>query len=239
MPKRRKKKKQRKPLPLNYDPEKYIWVNTKEGGHPRRKRGTVKPALLNNVLQQNATITRETNEAAKRVMGKLYPFLQYLKTGRTVVRIAGAFKKSIASNGNMDYSFLEKLDFQDDYPFEDLAPGLLQMTIDRGLLHLHLPVGNLNVKRHSQHATGYYVEAILLFGDPAKTHTLRIDSAESRIYTFEEEGQVPCDLSIQLPEKQPWMVLLKVSCTGRYVEDIAKYKALKVVKVGKGVSKLS
>lgn len=236
MPKRRKKKKQRKPLPLNYDPEKYIWVQTKEGGYPRRKRGTVKPAQLNNVLQQNAVITRETNEAAKRVLGKLYPFLQYVKTGRTIVRIAGAFKKAIAQNGQMDYTFLKDLDFQDDYPLSDLFKGLVNPREEKGILTLHMSVGDVNVKRHSNHATGYFIEFILLFGDPAAAHELRVDSSESRTYTFGEGNFIDCDLSIQLPEKQPWMVLLKISCTGRYIEDVAKYRALKVVKVGKGVN---
>lgn len=238
MAKKRKKKRRPKSLPPAYDPEKYDWVNSKEGGYPRRKKGSVKPVILNNVLQLNAKMTRPTNEAARRVMAKLYPFLQYLTTGRTVVRIAGGFKKSIAQNGQMDYSMLEKLDFQDDYSFDDTANGLVSMKEDKGVLYLHISVGNHCVKKHSGLATGYYLEAILLYGDPAEANALRVDSVESRLYSFEEEKRViDCNLSLQLPEKEPWMVLLKVSCVlDREIAGTSKYHGLKVVKVGKGVS---
>ncbi|NII24861.1 hypothetical protein HB364_07220 [Pseudoflavitalea sp. X16] len=235
MPRKRKKKKRRKLPPLDYDPQKYDWVNTREGGYPRRKKGTVKPVKLNNTLQKNVELTRPTNEAAKRVMAKLYPFLQYLKLGRTVVRIAGRFKKSINKNGQMDYTSLEGLDFQDDYRLADTAWGLVSVREKAGVLYLLFPVGNMHVKKHSSLATGYYVEFILLSGSPEKENVLRIDSTESRLYTFEEEGNVDCHLSMQLPEKEPWMALLKVSCTfEKEVADTPKYYGLKVVKVGKG-----
>lgn len=233
MPRKRKKNRPKLP-PLNYDPQKYDWVNTREGGYPRRKKGTVKPVKLNNALQFNAGLTRPTNEAAKRVMAKLYPFLQFLITGRTTVRIAGAFKKSISQNGYMDYAFLEGLDFQDRYKLEETAWGMPTMTEKEGVLYVHLPVGDRCVKKHSSMAVGYYVELILLSGHPDQENGLRIDSTESRLYTFNEEGIVDCHLSIQLPEKEPWMALLKVSCTSdREIIDAAKYYGLKVLKVGR------
>ncbi len=171
-------------------------------------------------------------------MARLYPFLQYLTTGRTVVRIAGGFKKSIAQNGHMDYSMLEELDFQDEYSFDDTANGLVTTKEDKGVLRLHIHVGNHCVKKHSGLATGYYLEAILLYGDPAEANTLRVDSVESRLYSFEEETRViDCNLSLQLPEKECWMVLLKVSCVlDREIAGTSKYHGMKVVKVGRGVS---
>lgn len=237
MPRKRKKKKRRKLPPLDYDPQKYDWVNTKEGGYPRRKKGTVNPVTLNNTLQKNVELTRPTNEAAKRVMAKLYPFLQYLKLGRTIVRIAGGFKKAISKTGQMDYSSMEGLDFQDEYRLTDTATGLVMIKEKEGVLYLVFPVGNMHVKKHSSLAAGYYVEFILLSGDPSQENALRIDSTESRLYTFEEEGSVDCHLSMQLPEKEPWMALLKVSCTfEKEVADTPKYYGLKIVKAGKGVN---
>jgi hypothetical protein len=112
------------------------------------------------------------------------------------------------------------------------------MKENKGVLHLHIYVGNHCVKKHSGLATGYYLEAILLYGDPAETNTLRVDSVESRLYSFEEEARViDCNLSLQLPEKELWMVLLKVSCVlDREIAGTSKYHGMKVVKVGKGVS---
>jgi hypothetical protein len=238
MPKKRKPKK-RKYNKLNYDPEKYDWVNSKEGGYPRRKKGTVKPVRLNNVLQFNAAATRSTNEAAKRVLAKLYPFLQYLMLGRTVVKIAGAFKKSLAQSERMDYSFLQGLDFQPEYTLQDIVNELLRIVEKDGVLFVDFPAGAGFVKKHSSLPTGYFVELILLHGDPASENGLRVDSVESRLFSFEEEGYVECKLSILLPEKEPWMVLVKVSCLmGRGMANTGKYYALKVIRVGKGISNL-
>lgn len=234
-----KKKKNRKSRPPCPDPKLYTWVNTRDGGgYWRLKRGTNKEAVLNNVLQLSADITRQTNQAAKRVMNKLQPFLKYLLTGRTTMRIAGAFKRAILQHDKMDYSLLKDLDFQAaDYPFKKLTTGYLTMKEEKGVLYLSLTVGNKFVKQHSSLATGYYVEVILLFGDPDDDKSLRIDSTQSDTFSFSDENAIKeCLLSVQLPAKQPWMVLLKVSCLGREVEDVAKYHALKVVRVGKGIS---
>ncbi len=236
MSKKRKPKK-KKYNKLNYDPEKYDWVNSKEGGYPRRKKGTVKPVTLNNVLRFNAAVSRPTNEAAKRVLSKLYPFLQYLMLGRTVVKIAGAFKKSLAQSEHMDYSFLQGLDFQPDYTLQDIVNELLRIVEKDGVLYVDFPAGTAFVKKHSSLPTGYYVELILLHGDPAQENALRVDSVESRLFSFEETGYVECKLSMLLPEKEPWMVLVKVSCMmGRGMATTGKYYALKVIRVGKGIT---
>jgi hypothetical protein len=232
-----KKKKNRKSRPPCPDPERYTWVNTKDGGgYWRLFRGTNKEAVLNNVLQLSANITRQTNQAAKRVMHKLQPYLQHLMTGRTTMRIAGAFKKAIFEHDKMDYSHLMDLDFQKtDYPFGKLVTGYVTIKEEKGVLHANLALGNDHVKKHSSLSTGYYAEIILLFGDPDDDKGLRIDSTQSDPFFFANgKAVMECLLSIQLPPKQPWMVLLKISCLGKEVQETAKYKALKVVRVGKG-----
>ena len=102
-------------------------------------------------------------------------------------------------------------------------------------------LGKGAIKRHSKLAEGYTVELILLFGDPGSDKSLRVDSTASEEYIFEDEDKpyprtFDCKLSIQLPARKPWMAMLKVNCTGRYAEEMPKYKALKVVRVGFGAA---
>jgi hypothetical protein len=233
MAKKKKNKKKRPPCP---DPERYTWVNTRDGGYWRLKRGTEKEAKLNSVLQMNADNTRITNLAAKRVTNKLQSFLEHLIIGRTTARIAGAIKKSLLEHNRMDYSFLEGLDFQArDYDFGKLVTALLFVKEEKGVLFVSMSLGKGQIKKHSKLATGYFAELILLFGDPGDERSLRIDSTATDVYSFDDERpSINCVLSIQLPEKQPWMVMVKVGCTGKYVENAAKYKAMKVVRVGWG-----
>ncbi|MDF2193560.1 hypothetical protein [Paraflavitalea sp. CAU 1676] len=241
MPKRRKKFKkmlpsERPPCP---DPGRYTWVQKRNGqGYWRLNRGTVKPATLNAVCRLNADNTAITNQAAKRVLAKLIPFTLPLLIRNSVSYIAGSFKRSLLVSEKMNYSDLVDFDFQEeDYAFNSLVKGRYQIAIIDDMLHLSIGLGKGAVKRHSKLAEGYSVELIILFGDPASDKTLRVDSTASEVYEFDDKDNPKlfnCLLSLQLPAKKPWMAMLKVSCAGRYVDEVAKYHAMKVVKVGNG-----
>jgi|GEM_PF-1091865 len=234
MAKKRKKTKMkdRPPCP---DPEKYTWVETREGGYWRKKR----EAQVNKVLQFLADNTKGTNEAASRVLAKLQPFTQHLLLRRTMAKMAGAFKRSLLMGDRMDYTHLADLDLQgSDYAMTKLFKGGCHVKIERGILHLGLQLGTETVRQHSPLATGYFAEVILLWGDPGDAKSLRVDNTVSESFSFGKEGPKihSIVLSIQLPARQPWIAMLKLSCLGEYVEDMAKYHAMKVVKVGNGVS---
>ncbi|WP_315818475.1 hypothetical protein [Paraflavitalea speifideaquila] len=66
---------------------------------------------------------------------------------------------------------------------------------------------------------------------------MRVDSTVSESFPFGAGAQKLHDvvLSAQLPVKDHWMAILKLKCLGKDVEHAAKYQAMKVVKVGKGV----
>lgn len=213
----------------------YHWVQRSDGSGHWRKDNRNRP--LNVAMKKNAAYTAATNLAAKRVMERLRPFIAHLLCGKVSARLAGAFKKSMVQNGAMDYTHLQTLDFQQaDYPFQLLATGTPQVHLRNGRLHLSLGVGVDLVKRHSKLAKGYVVELIILFGDPAGEKSLRVDSIASLPYSFEEAltSFPDCQLSIDLPAEQPWMAMVKVSCTGKEIESSPKYTGMKVLRVGWG-----
>src|SRR5689334_20547027 len=108
MPKK-KKSPRRAPSPCP-DPEKYILVKTKYRSYWRKKRGTVKPAVLNKVLTESASLTGPANKAANQLLTMLRLFTQRMILGRTMAKVAGAFKKTHLKTGNMNFSLLEGMD---------------------------------------------------------------------------------------------------------------------------------
>jgi hypothetical protein len=195
------------------DPDKFILVRGKYHYFWRRKRGTVKPAVLNEVLAKSAAITKKCNRAAIQLMSLLSVFTQQMQLGRATSRIAGAFKKAYLKTGRMDFSCMQRIEFQEDYPIHRLYRGDIKKQIIKGCLDLHIDVGSLHVIKQNAALVSYQLHAILLYGDPSKDRDIRIETDESRIYTFGEEEKMDCHLQLVLPpKKRPWMALLYIGC---------------------------
>lgn len=230
-----KKKKFNSTIPPCPDPDKYVLVRGKYRYFWRKKRGTgEKPAVLNEVLARSAAITGKTFRAAKHMMSLLSVFTQRMELGMTTTRVAGAFKKAYLKSGKMDFSFMDKIRFQEDYPIHKLFVGHVHKQIVRGSLQLSIGVGSLNVYPPSPVATGYQLHAILLYGDPSKDRGIKIETEESRIFSFKEKGHIECPLSLVLPAKnKPWMLLLYIGCKMRdSLPAGPRYHAMMVVTAG-------
>jgi hypothetical protein len=224
-------RKKRKPVPPCPDPGLFTLVELEERYIWKRKRGSVSPALLNDSLSKNASLTKITNAASRRIFTRLEPFLRGLDKGYAQACVSGRLKKSMNARGKMDFHFLEGFDFQQKHPLEQLLLQPVSVVITKGEVVLTVPVGKYAIKRNSQLVTGYYFEAILLYGDVSKERGVHIDSVESKLYDFNDKGS--CVLRLELPvRKVPWMVLLKVSCVeGNELAVHPKHYGLKVVKV--------
>lgn len=145
---------------------------------------------INEVLTRSAGLTKPTNDASKQLMNILSVYTQRMELGGVATQIAGAFKKSVLKTGKMDFSFMKDIVFQEDFPFNKLCTGAIKTKIEKETLYLQVEVGNSSVKKLSNIAAGYELEAILIFGDPSKERGLRIESERSRLYTFKEKGEV-------------------------------------------------
>jgi hypothetical protein len=88
------------------------------------------------------------------------------------------------------------------------------------------------VKKQNRLATHFYFEGLILYGDVGDENSLRIESAESKLYAFGEEPNEVCELCLPLPASDAsWMVLLKVSCLeGNEMAAHSKHYGMKVVK---------
>ena len=215
----------------NPDPERYILVVTKEGSHFRRKRGTVKPALLNTVLQQMADDTKICSPAAKRIALTLSRYLHDLETGRLIGRITALLKKALQEKGVVDFSFFEEFDFQPDRPFNALVKAHIECSEKDGFVQVQIPVAPWSINKHNPLVTELYFDLVLLYGDATQHNGLRVDDVTSPLYSYKTKEEAICTLSIAIPEtKQPWMVMLKVSSLeGREMAIHPRHYGMRVV----------
>jgi hypothetical protein len=222
------------PPPPPADGAGYVLVRSKEKSYWRRKRGTIKKAVVNSSLKRNATATLMASPAAKRILSKLEPFVRSLQTGRFIANVSSRLIKSMKANsGEMDFSFLEKYDLQPWYPMENVFKGSYSITEKNNEISIRIPVDKNTVKRLNKEITGYYFEAVVLWGHIQKPRGLRVDSDISPVYGF-EDTKTECKLSLSLPTQNiPWMLMLKLSChEGNAPAFHPRHYGMKVVKVG-------
>lgn len=210
--KKRVRPKKYRSLPPYFDPATMIWVNTKEGGYPRRKRGTLKPAVLNASLQRHADATSLTNTAAMRIVQKLAPFFNRMDTGRLTARIAGKLKKAYVAHQRLDYSFFTAFDIQPFEPLKDLLPKMYTTGYRKKDRVLQIAINKNAIKLLRRDATHYCFEIIWLWGDPAKERALRVDAITSAHYVLGSKEESVCELVMPVPAKKPYLIFLKACC---------------------------
>ena len=225
-------KNKKKGLPACPDPALYIAVHTKEGSFWRRKKGSVKPVGLNSAFTTTANNAAISGPIAKRICRKLQPFTDGLDTGRQTIAMINLLNKSLANSTVVDYSFFENYEFQKRFPLDKLLEAGYKFDVKKDMLCVEIDLSFEPMKRHNKLATHYYFELILLYGNPAKENTLRIESEQSLLYSFTATYDTNCSMSLQMPKQNPWILILKASC----MEDdrpayAPKYYGMKVVGV--------
>jgi hypothetical protein len=228
----RKKIKPDPPAPPNA--HNYILVKTKEGAYWRRKRGTVKPAKLNTVLSNNAKLTSIVSPLASLIRKKLMPFLERLDTGRFIAGISARLKTEYNETGKLSLVALHEYEVQPRFKLQDLlATGYLPRT-EKGEVIIDILPSERPVRRLNKSVTGYYFDAILLYGDLAKPNSLRIDSETSAVFEIGLKTKTNLRLSLVLPAKKvSWAVFLKLSCIeGNEPANHPRHYGMKVVSVG-------
>ena len=222
----------KKGLPVCPDPELYQAVHTKEGSFWRRKRGSVKPAVLNNAFKTTANNAAITGPIAKRICQIMQPFTDGLDTGRQTIAMINLLNKSMVKNAAIDYSFFTNYEFQKEHPLDELLEAGYKLIVKKGMLCVEIDLSFEPMKRHNKIATHYYFELIILYGNPTKENKLRVETEQSLLYSFTETYDGMCSMSLQIPKQKPWMLVLKASC----MEDNLpahhpKYYGMKVVGV--------
>lgn len=215
------------------DPDSYIYVRRRNGGYWRKKRGTGKPAVLNTVLAANAENTKLTMPAARRMLAKLKPFTENFARDFRLQRVATVFSRDLKETGEMSYRLFDRFEMQRDHPLQNIYMTNPKIGINKKMMEVTIDLHGDPLWQKTPTATHYYFELILLSGDPAKENALRVESDSSALYEYEREYDDKIILTIQLPDKKPYMVFLKCGCMqDRWPAGHAKNYGMKVVGVG-------
>jgi hypothetical protein len=213
------------------DRNDYILVTTKEGKFWRRKRGTLKKAILNDAFTDSNNLKKITAPASKRIRICLHPFMYGLEPGRWNLRIEEALRKSFIESNSLRFSYFKGLQLQDNYPLEKMFDDYT-VRIKNESIYIDLVLSEALIIAQNRIATDYYFEAVFIFGDINKERSLRSDSMESPVYSFYSKKTSTCTLSFPLPAKDDWMLLLKISCLeGNEIAMHTKHYRMAVVAV--------
>jgi hypothetical protein len=192
------------------DPDLFVWVHTVDGGYWRRKRGTIKKASLNAAFAQNASLTAVTNQAGKRIVGKLSPYLDRLAIGRTFSTLTGALKKGYNAAGRTSYRYLKDLDMQPKYRLDRLLKPVYTVEQMSEAVRVKIPIDGATIDHTGGLVSHYYFELVILQGDAGADDELRIDCDTSAVYPIGSGGITECVLQVDVIKK-PWMVFLKLN----------------------------
>jgi hypothetical protein len=225
-----------RPLPP-FDPETKVLVRTKGGWYYiRNRKPTGKAAVLNEAFQKNKNSYEVCAPAAARIRQKLEPWLENLTYGNTYRIILKALLKSYKENGGTkaDYNSFLRLDLFEDYTIEKLMGVHYSVKVTKNSVGVSIPIREKTVLRKNNVVSEYYFELILIWGDPLKENTLRVEDVSSELYRYGKAAKDSCDLEVVLPTKKaPWMCILRVG-SKEYKQPAAHMKnyAMHVVAVG-------
>lgn len=210
----------------------FIWVETKEGGYFRRKRGTVKVAKLNASLKKYQQAFSKISPLAFKLKDWLKPYTNQLDAGRLHGKLTAALVKSFMEKEQLTYTYLKDFEFQKQHPFVRTYFGY-PMEVTAASVRIILPVKKYIVERISDVVTGYYFELIVVAGDLMKEIPLYRDSVKSQEYEFETNYE-DCVMEIALPtDGAPWMVMVKMHTMEGKEEAIhPRHYAMRVIAVG-------
>lgn len=216
------------------DPQQYILVHTKEGIFYRRRRGKVKPALLNDACRQRADGMKLSSPAAKRLRMCLSPLFRGLTVGRVNAGFGEQLKQAFLLKGRFDFSFFTGYEFQKEHPLDSLLLVPYTVRVDGGAVWVRIPPDAKAVKAKSGLVSHYYFDLVLVSGDAGHDDGLSVDCVSSALFAFDTRYEQGCQLSLSLPEGgEPWMLLLKISCLeGNELAYHPRHYGMRVVAAG-------
>jgi hypothetical protein len=230
-------------LPPCPDPEHYILVVTRNGRYWRRKRGSVKPAVLNDVLKRNRALMAASSPMARRIALKLEPYTRFMAKGRILSRLNAVLIPALKCDEGAGLEALTGFDVQEEHVFDRLVQAAYRFGHDGRLVWTDVEPFTGCVRVKNRLVTGYFFEGILLYGNAGKEDGLETVCKQSGYYPVEGAAGnsgipgflTPCRFEFTLPETGvAFALFLKVSCLeGNEMAAAPRHHAMKAVGAGR------
>lgn len=123
--------KKKKPVIWGNPVDGMVQVNSKAyGQHQRRKRGTVKPATVNESFKAASKQLLSGNEPARLVKDALNPYRKAIYDGTLWSRMLSLFYSHAKQAGYFDFRSLEGLEMHQEHPLGNVMNFALATTTD-------------------------------------------------------------------------------------------------------------
>jgi hypothetical protein len=224
----------RKPAGPCPDPRLYAWVNTKNGGYWRRRRGTVKRATLNATLTAKKNQLQLVSPAVNRIINAMDSWLVQLETGALPNKIRKLLMKDKNFDGTIRLSRLNELDWQEKFTLGKIYRGNHWLMQKEHTIMLQFESGRSKMNKLNKLVTNYFVELVLLWGDASIDGGLQTSYAISPLFSFAQTEVMENQLYLDIPDDEPWIAMIKVSCLeGNEMASHARHYGMKVVGVNR------
>lgn len=135
------------------------------GDHTRAKRGTYKPALLNDALQKSGVSLLAGNKAAKTIFDALAPYRADFGGGQLWQHLVSVFKKQASSETGMNIGALRGLDIHDTYLLRKLAFPVAEVLRKEEKLVVEIKLPSWPVFRNKKYINGFRMQVVFIFCD--------------------------------------------------------------------------
>ncbi len=220
-----------KPCPK---PGEMLLIKSKEGDFYRMKRskeGDI-AAMKHEGMAASKELLKVLSPAAARLVGELRPYMTRMSPGRINIRVKSCLQRSLKERGELDYSYMESLEFQPEYPLWRLMkyiPGLAEDGEDV-VVHIPIPDGGA-VNAYNTLVTGYKFTLIMVVGDVVRGDKLRTYDVSSPKYQTGKEVKGGCELRLIRPDEgERWVCVLSIiSYEGKNAANSPRHAGMKVV----------
>jgi hypothetical protein len=218
----------RSQLPPCPDPEIYTAVHGKKGWHWRKKRGKGKEAKLNKSFAFNSQAMCIKSPASKCIRTAMAPYLIGLEPEDLHNRFIKVLSQCI-KQPSFSYAPFIGQEIQPEHPLGYLLSSPIQVVQKQGIVTVEIPIQPGDVHRHQTLVSDFYLELVMVIGDPFIATALHTDSVTSPLYAYDQLPNTPCTLRLPLPE-EPWLLLLKFcSLEGNELAVNNRHYGMKVV----------
>ncbi len=170
--------------------------------------------------------------AAKQILARLKPFTEKMR-GRMNVRLSGKIRSAKKQTGSYNYGLLQDFELQKEYPLDSLYEGQYLVRKEGQTVYINIPVYNGCVKARNTLVTGYYFEAIAVFGDAMIPNNLRVEDDKSPLFDFGKTNKTTVSFSFVPPPGIPFLIWLKAGCMeGHEAAYHPMHYGMRVVAVG-------
>ncbi len=173
--------------------------------------------------------------AAKKILLKLQPIMEGFGKERRIARIGTALKKSLHETGELDLGNLYGFEMHESYPLDSLLKVPVKISVEKGMVQAKILPETDCITLYNNLVTGFFIELILLHGNLSKDGGLRVEAETSEVFNLPMIPRLEIKLVLLLPEKNQWVLLLKVSCMeGKTLAVHQKQHVMRVRAIWKG-----